>query len=232
LKPSLRERFIIPLLSVLKARGVKETLQIIDSTLRDKDIDRQFNIRSNDIHDVRAENQDKLVDSKSTFYQASRAEPLRKLLASLSWDRKKGFVDVGSGMGRVLALAAEYGFQSVTGVELFPELHNIAQENAQKLKVLFSKTEFRLINENILDYEIRPDEQIFYLYDPFDDATMIKFMQKLDLLANEASTIQGIYHHNLKENFRFLDDLKVTKYRKIYKFSGNQYYVFSNKPVI
>ena len=44
--------------------------------------------------------------------------------------RRFTFIDLGSGKGRVLALAAEHGFGRVLGVEFAAELHEAARRNA------------------------------------------------------------------------------------------------------
>jgi SAM-dependent methyltransferase len=42
------------------------------------------------------------------------------------------FIDLGSGKGRVLLMAAPYGFKKILGVEFMPEWHRVAQENIRK----------------------------------------------------------------------------------------------------
>ncbi|MBZ5489392.1 MAG: class I SAM-dependent methyltransferase [Acidobacteriia bacterium] len=42
------------------------------------------------------------------------------------------FIDLGSGKGRALLMAAQYGFKRIIGVEFMPELHRVAQENIRK----------------------------------------------------------------------------------------------------
>src|SRR5512144_325679 len=42
------------------------------------------------------------------------------------------FLDIGSGKGRAVLLAIGYPFRRVTGVELAPELHAIAQDNLRR----------------------------------------------------------------------------------------------------
>jgi SAM-dependent methyltransferase len=42
------------------------------------------------------------------------------------------FVDLGSGKGRVLLMAAAYGFKRIIGVEFMPEWHRVALENVSK----------------------------------------------------------------------------------------------------
>ncbi|MBN1507137.1 MAG: class I SAM-dependent methyltransferase [Sedimentisphaerales bacterium] len=44
------------------------------------------------------------------------------------------FIDFGSGKGRVLLLASDYGFRRITGVEFAPELHRISARNVAILE--------------------------------------------------------------------------------------------------
>jgi hypothetical protein len=45
-----------------------------------------------------------------------------------------GFVDFGSGKGRVLLVASHYPFREVIGVEFSPELHELALENIRRYR--------------------------------------------------------------------------------------------------
>jgi len=89
----------------------------------------------------------------------SRYEPsgsIRPLLEGLQIDfRQYGFVDYGSGKGRVLLEASEFPFSLVEGVEFSPQLHEIATRNIRKCRwkrkrcasvksVLADATEFAL----------------------------------------------------------------------------------------
>jgi hypothetical protein len=44
------------------------------------------------------------------------------------------FIDLGSGKGRTLLMASDYPFRRIVGVELLPELNNVARENLRKRK--------------------------------------------------------------------------------------------------
>jgi SAM-dependent methyltransferase len=64
------------------------------------------------------------------FYSASHPVVFRDLVRAAGVEpRKFTFVDLGSGKGRVLVLAAEAGFRSVVGVEFSPTLHRVAVAN-------------------------------------------------------------------------------------------------------
>jgi cyclopropane fatty-acyl-phospholipid synthase-like methyltransferase len=53
----------------------------------------------------------------SSSYSATKARGFRTLMRKLDLPKASVFVDLGSGKGRVLLLAAQYGFEKVVGVE-------------------------------------------------------------------------------------------------------------------
>jgi len=63
-------------------------------------------------------------------YQPTDPAEFRELLEGLKIDFAKfTFVDLGSGKGRTLLMASEFGFRRIIGVELLPELHEVARRN-------------------------------------------------------------------------------------------------------
>ncbi|NMC63398.1 MAG: class I SAM-dependent methyltransferase, partial [SAR324 cluster bacterium] len=80
------------------------------------------------------------------------------------------FIDLGSGKGRVLVLAAEFPFKKIIGVEIIEELHNIAEQNIRNCylpsyakqrieSVLMDVSNFRFPNENL----------VLFLFNPFSE---------------------------------------------------------------
>jgi hypothetical protein len=67
-------------------------------------------------------------------YQASPTVEVTELLARLPTHDNFTFIDIGSGKGRVLLLAAEFPFRKIVGVEFSPELHATAQRNLTRLR--------------------------------------------------------------------------------------------------
>lgn len=64
------------------------------------------------------------------LYDTMPARTIRSVLRSgVSDPRGRTFIDVGSGKGRVILLAAELPFERVVGVEFAPQLHAIAAAN-------------------------------------------------------------------------------------------------------
>ena len=66
-------------------------------------------------------------------YQATEPALFQEMMAALRVDFAEFlFIDLGSGKGRTLLMASEYPFRKILGVELLPELNQIAQENLRK----------------------------------------------------------------------------------------------------
>ena len=98
------------------------------------------------------------------------------------------FVDLGSGKGRVLFLAAEYGFRKVEGVEFALELHQAAMENIRRYR--HSRQRCRRIesvNLDAADYVFPRDNLVVYLFNPFGANVMEKVMSNLAASIQEHS---------------------------------------------
>src|SRR5580692_4687521 len=69
----------------------------------------------------------------ATMYLPTRDEDFATMLAALGWEPTKleqcTFLDLGSGKGRVVLLAAMHRFREVVGVEVSPTLNDIAIRN-------------------------------------------------------------------------------------------------------
>jgi SAM-dependent methyltransferase len=75
----------------------------------------------------------RLMGLFNSAYQPIEPALFREIMGSLAIDFSQFiFIDIGSGKGRALLLAAEYPFKGILGIELLPELHAIAQQNIDK----------------------------------------------------------------------------------------------------
>ena len=113
-------------------------------------------------------------------YEVTRARPLRKLLRVLNLSRDSGFVDFGSGKGRVLMLAAEYGFRKVTGIEFSQQLCTAAARNLEIFKTKQSlDVEVEIVETDVVDYDISPDQSVFFMFNPFDAEVLEMVVNKI-----------------------------------------------------
>ena len=81
------------------------------------------------------------------------------------------FVDIGSGKGRVLLLAAALPFRRIEGVEFASDLNAVAARNiARAVPDAAGRARFTLQTCDALDYAIPDGPCVVYLYNPFGAA--------------------------------------------------------------
>jgi 16S rRNA G966 N2-methylase RsmD len=90
------------------------------------------------------------------------------------------FVDLGSGKGRVLLMAASYGFKKIIGVEYMPEWHHVAEENIRKF-VAENKIDSAIQNlcMDARDFEFPAEPLVIYLFNPFPEPILAAVLERL-----------------------------------------------------
>ena len=78
------------------------------------------------------------------------------------------FVDLGCGKGRVVLVASEYPFQRVIGVEISPELTEIARENIARYKPAARCLNVEVRNADATTVDFPETNLIVHLYHPFE----------------------------------------------------------------
>lgn len=121
------------------------------------------------------------VEAQAVGYEATDPLSFRVLMRALPIHHPDyAFVDVGSGKGRVVLLAAEYPFRCVVGVEASPVLHRIALENLR----VASRTRRRcdrvmLRNVDAAEYRLPRGALVLYLFNPFRERRMARLLVRL-----------------------------------------------------
>lgn len=113
-------------------------------------------------------------------YQATKERPLLQLLDRLQLPKETTFVDIGSGKGRVLLIASQYGFRRVRGIEFSGALCQLARANAA---IFSDRTRqqgvIEVIESDATQYRFRPEECVFFMYNPFDARTLTTVLESL-----------------------------------------------------
>ena len=106
------------------------------------------------------------------------------------------FVDLGSGKGRALLLAADYDFREIIGIELSPELDRVARANiARYTKGRRHPPMVNLLGDAAeLDYPSGP--LIVYMWNAFTRPVLEKVFENLgSWLARERQELYVVYMH-------------------------------------
>lgn len=109
--------------------------------------------------------------------------------------------DLGCGKGRVLVIAAHYGFTMVTGVDFAPLLCAKAERNIDKVKILFPSSNFKIICSDAVNYKIEKDTNVFFFFNPFDDVIMLQVVKNiLSSLKENGRKIYVVYVNPLHKD--------------------------------
>lgn len=79
------------------------------------------------------------------------------------------FIDFGSGLARVVMLAAQHPFKRVIGIERNSALHIIAKENIRKVSNKLLCKNIELVEGDARYFEIPKDLNVLYFNEPFGE---------------------------------------------------------------
>jgi SAM-dependent methyltransferase len=82
------------------------------------------------------------------------------------------FLDIGSGKGRALCMAAYYGVPKVTGIDFSAELCTVAKMNLQLLQQQKPGFTYTVLNNDAFYYDIPTDVDCIFMFNPFDEVIM------------------------------------------------------------
>src|SRR2546429_3251000 len=171
------------LVDLLRGFGVVNTLSVCVGTLDDqhlKSFDRRYRVRTSGYVSLTSTSVDRSKLRHATSYAPVNAWAFRRLLRDLNLPRTLHFADLGCGLGRACILAAEYGFEKVTGVELAPELCAVARENMSRCRLpATSRASVKIAEGDVVDYCVDTDDDVFFIYRAFSVAFFRTVLTKL-----------------------------------------------------
>lgn len=169
---------------------------------------------------------DRLLGLFHSPYQPTERALFHEMLAELHVDfHEFVFVDIGSGKGRVLLMAADHPFRRVVGVELLPALHRVAEENIRRYKNSSQQCfQVEAFCGDARNFEFPLDPLVIYLFNPLPEAGLAEVMENLEhSLQQHPRAVFLIYHNPLLEPV-LLQCIFLQKIR------GTQQYSIFNAP--
>lgn len=118
----------------------------------------------------------------SEAYQPARARHIRMALREMPVKDVRGysFVDLGSGKGRSLFVAAEWPFRQVIGVEFSPVLQRRAEGNLRRFRPRAGGAVRIVSMQGDAAHFVFPEGPlVLYLFNPFGAATMQRVLTRL-----------------------------------------------------
>jgi predicted RNA methylase len=118
--------------------------------------------------------------SHASIYQGTNYYLIEKAFEYLQTQKaNQQLLDFGSGKGRIIVVAAHYGFKSITGVDFSQSLCREAENNVEKIKPLFPATNFKIVCSDVVNYSIENDTNVFFFFNPFDEVVMLQVARKI-----------------------------------------------------
>jgi SAM-dependent methyltransferase len=146
---------------------------------------------------------DRLLGTFHSPYQPTEPALFQEMLGCLEIDfREFTFIDLGSGKGRVLLMAAAYPFRRVVGVELLPELHRVAEENIRKYKSDAQRCfAVQSVCGDAREFLFPPGPTVLYLFNPVPEAGLEQVVANLERsLRENPHPVYVLYHNPLLEH--------------------------------
>ncbi len=128
----------------------------------------------------------------SSIYQACNYYILEKGFTYLqNVNANKGIVDFGCGKGRAMVVAASYGFENIIGVDFAKALCIAAEQNIKNAQSLYLAVNFKVICDDVVNYKIENNSNVFFFFNPFDEVIMLKVVK--NILASLKEKSRKIY---------------------------------------
>lgn len=154
---------------------------------------------------------------------------LRRALWRRSVSTDDVFLDLGSGMGRVVFQAARfYRFRRVIGVELAPQLHRYAAANIDRNRHLLRCRDVRLVHSDVLDFAIPDDVTVVYLYNPFTGRTFSTVVERLLASVDRRPRRLRIVYVNPVEHDRLMATGRLRLVRRVRGLRPGRQWAMSN----
>ena len=157
-------------------------------------------------------------------YQPIEPELFREIMARMEIDFDRfTFVDIGSGKGRALLLAAERPFRRIIGIELLPELHQIASGNAERV----SRHVIELNCGDAAQFSFPSEPSVIFLFNPLPEAGFRSVVRNIVMSLQESPRPVYLIYVNPEH------EQVVCALSHLRKFAGtHQYSLFvNNQPI-
>jgi len=146
---------------------------------------------------------DRLLGVFHSPYQPTEPALFDEMLRALPIDYSEFvFIDLGSGKGRTLLMAADYPFRRVIGVELLSELNRVAQNNLEKYS---SPTQHCFAIESrcgdAREFVFPAEPVVLYLSNPLPEQGLATVLHRLERSWREhPRKVLVLYHNPLLEH--------------------------------
>jgi predicted RNA methylase len=142
--------------------------------------EKKYNIHTTKIDNLQNEKIESSNLDHASIYQGTDYFLVEKAFEYLKSEKANNhIIDFGSGKGRIMVVAAYYGFKYITGIDFSSSLCREAEYNIEKIKPFFPATNFKIICDDATNYAIENDTNVFFFFNPFDEVIMLQVVKNI-----------------------------------------------------
>ena len=193
--PNYRLQDIKRELILFRELGLRRLLRAFREIRRDRSFDRKYGTDTSRVAKLRNLKISAPSRPWGRNYQASTIVAFTRAMKRIEAPDTRTLVDLGAGKGRVMMLAAELGVPEIHGAEFSPELCDILEENLRKFREKNPvEARFHIARCDAAEYEIPPEADLFYLFNPFDEPVLERVLDNIESsVKRHPRTIDLIY---------------------------------------
>jgi SAM-dependent methyltransferase len=195
-------RFLRRLVNTVRRNGLRGLAQTALTLTEDKLFDWRYGVATSGLIHLASLAIEGPNVVHGVDYQPMRARYFRLMLHEIEVPKDSVLVDFGAGKGRILLLAARTGcFKKVVGVEFSPDLCHAARQNIDAFRDLRSSdVDFDVVNADVANYHVCPDQNVFFMYNPFDQVVLEQVLRNIDESLIQRPRPVWIIYHGVDEN--------------------------------
>ena len=166
----------------LSEKTARATRKLMDryEEWSDGAVDRKYGIETRGTQDAAAAARI-AAQCHGYHYEPIQLAVFRRIMKALPADPAAlTFIDLGSGKGRALVLAALCGFRRVIGIEYDPDLHSAAQRNVERFRFTTGNSSpIELYCADAVHYELPGEDCLCFFYNSFDDVALPRVLARI-----------------------------------------------------
>jgi SAM-dependent methyltransferase len=145
---------------------------------------------------------DRLLGVFNSPYQPTERELFHEMMDAMAQHTKINFndftfIDLGSGKGRTLLMAADYPFRRILGVELLPALNEIAQQNLAQYRSASQKCfVMESICADATTFALPDNALVIFLFNPFPESGLRRALANLEKSLDAHPRPMHVVYHN------------------------------------
>jgi SAM-dependent methyltransferase len=155
----------------------------------------------------------------ATIYMPVSYDVLEDVFAAARIQQFHHLLDIGSGKGRALCVAAHAGVQELTGIDISKEFCALSKKNLDYTASLYPSIQFNIHNTDAFYFEIPVNVDCIFLFNPFDDVIMSAVLEKIEESLHTNPRKMTIIYANPIQKHLFVE----YDYKEVYHIQKLQY---------